>query len=144
MKYEIEPEIIKNEWHVSIPESIYENIKYNGTIFGSYQEKTRKIFVYDTTSFPDKIDYSKRIGYILSSEATTADYIALLQCDGNDIIRGEIIDSSLKLSVLPETQILPDGRCYEIDCPSVMISIRKTCDTVSDEGKEELRFFAES
>ncbi len=132
-----------NEWHVSMPESIAKNIKYNGAVFGSYQEETRKIFVYDTISFPDKIDCSKRIGYILNSEATTADQIAILQCDGNDIIRGEIIDSSLKLSVLPETHVLPDGRCYEIDCPSVMISIRKTCDTVSDEEKEKLRFFCQ-
>ena len=134
-----------NEWHVSIPESIYENIKFNGAIFGSHQDKTKKIFIYDTISFPDKIDYSKRIGYILNSEATTADKIALLQCDGNDIICGEIIDSSLKLSILPETYVLPDGRCYTaIDPPSVMISIRKTCDTVSDEDEEELQFWGEA
>lgn len=134
-----------NEWHVSIPESIYENIKFNGAIFGSHQDKTKKIFIYDTISFPDKIDYSKRIGYILNSEATTADKIALLQCDGNDIICGEIIDSSLKLSILPETYVLPDGKCYTaIDPPSVMISIRKTCDTVSDEDEEELQFWGEA
>lgn len=133
-----------NEWHVSMPESIAENIKYNGAIFGSYQEKTRKIFVYDTVSFPEKAGCSNRIGYILNANASTADQIAALMFDGNDIVSGEFVDSELKLTILPEISIYSDGRCsVKEDCSTVMISVRENCNTISDENDEELRFFNE-
>lgn len=134
-----------DEWRIQIPQSIISNIDFDGAIFGNYQKRSRRVFIFDTVTFPEKKDDSKMIGYIHGKTGTSiAKLRVALQCD-DFYISGEFDNSVLSLSIGDNSIKLSDRTFLNKEgFYRVLLHIRKACSRIIDEDEEELRFFAES
>lgn len=137
-----------DEWHIQIPQSIISNIDFDGAIFGDYQQNSRKVFIFDTVTFPEKIDDSKMIGYIHGKNCTSIVSSAELGAAlyGYFYISGEFENSVLNFSIWNSSFKFSDGTLLnnKEGFYRVVLQVRQTCASVSDEDEEELQFLGEA